>query len=158
MTSLAELEDISIQPQQTQQPQYMPNRYEQHAPDWSPQGGSGFGLDRRGNQEGQRELKQRQIYQQQQQQQMPNEVVIKKQDNNKQNILHKVPKILREPLLIIILFFILSTSAARNAIGNYIPAINPDSSGSVSYIGILIYGIILAIAYSSIKYLLELLS
>lgn len=145
MTSLAELEDIPMQQhQQHQQPQYMPDRYQQHTPDWSAQRGSDWGS----------EQKQQPKYQQQ----IPNEVVIKKQNNNKQNILHKVPKILREPLLIIVLFFILSTSSARNAIGNYIPAINPDSSGSVSYIGILIYGIILAIAYSSIKYLLELLS
>lgn len=80
-------------------------------------------------------------------------------DNNKQqNILHKIPKPLREPLLIIILFFILSTKTAKTTIGNYIPQINPDSSGNISYVGIFLYGVILALAYSAIKYLLELLS
>lgn len=76
----------------------------------------------------------------------------------KKNILHKIPIKLREPILLIIIFFILSTPTARTTIGEYLPQIKPGSSGSVSYVGILLYGLVFVIIYMATKYLLELMS
>lgn len=67
-----------------------------------------------------------------------------------------IPKWLREPLLILVIYLILSQTIVKDTIGKYIKQINPGTDGSVSFVGVLIYGIILAVLYVIIKkYLLE---
>ena len=65
----------------------------------------------------------------------------KRKDQDK--LISIVPKVLREPLIVFIVFFILSLPYIRNGIGSYIPQINPDVTGNVTYVGIAIYGLIL---------------
>jgi hypothetical protein len=67
-----------------------------------------------------------------------------------------IPKVLQEPLIIIVIYAILSHQSVYNFIGRYIKQVNPDASGKVPLVGILIYGIILAALYSlTKKFLLE---
>lgn len=78
---------------------------------------------------------------------------ISEDTNNKQEnkFISSIPVVLREPLLILILYVILSQSIVKDTIGKYIPQINPNEDGKVSFLGILIYGIILSTLYAIIK-------
>jgi hypothetical protein len=62
-----------------------------------------------------------------------------------------MPKDLRDPIIILVLYVILSQSFVYTFIGKYIKQINPDESGRVSFWGILIYGIILAMLFNITK-------
>jgi len=80
----------------------------------------------------------------------------KKKKNKSQSTTYmdKIPKILQEPLIILILYVILSQSFVKNKIGEYIKQINPGPDGQVSLVGIIIYGLILAILFAIFKWLL----
>ena len=66
-----------------------------------------------------------------------------------------IPQVLIEPILLVLIFIILSQPVVKQNIGNYIKQINPDATGKVSQIGIVIYGIILAVLFSlTTKFLL----
>jgi len=79
----------------------------------------------------------------------------KKNKNSKnkseKNVIYKMPEIIKEPLIILILFVILSQTIVRKLIGEYLPYINPDGSGKVSFVGIVIYGLILSIGFVIVK-------
>lgn len=62
-----------------------------------------------------------------------------------------MPNIMKEFVLIVIIYLILSSEIVRKAIGNYIREINPDVTGNVSWLGILIYGIVLATLFIILK-------
>ena len=68
--------------------------------------------------------------------------------------LGSIPSILREPLIILILFIILSEAAVKDSIGNYVPQLNPDMTGRVSRVGVVIYGVLLAILFIVVKKLI----
>ena len=65
-----------------------------------------------------------------------------------------MPDWIKEPLLIIIIYVIFSQSFVRKTIGQYITQINPNESGSVSIVGYIIYGAILALVFMVFKKLL----
>ena len=67
------------------------------------------------------------------------------------SLLSKIPARLREPLIIIILFVLLSLPFVKNNIGKYIKQINPDATGNVPLIGIVIYGMIFAGLFDVMK-------
>ena len=67
------------------------------------------------------------------------------------NVMSNIPKLLREPIIIVILYVILSHPLVFTTLGKYIKQINPDETGRVSFLGILIYGIILATLFSITK-------
>lgn len=58
-----------------------------------------------------------------------------------------LPEWLKEPLLILIIYIILSQNFVKIFVGKYVKYINPDSDGNVSFLGIIIYGTILAVLY-----------
>jgi len=61
---------------------------------------------------------------------------------------------IKEPVIIIILYVFLSQEAVKNAISTYVPQINPsEETGSVTTIGVIIYGVILAVLYAVIKFI-----
>lgn len=62
-----------------------------------------------------------------------------------------IPKILREPLLILLIYIVMSQSVVRESLGKYFNQLNPDSEGKISFWGILIYGIIIAVIYAILK-------
>lgn len=59
-------------------------------------------------------------------------------------LLNRVPKNLREPLVLILIFIILSNHDIKNFVGRYIKQINPDYTGRVPLVGVIIYGVIYA--------------
>lgn len=70
---------------------------------------------------------------------------------NENNPFSLFPSWVREPILVLIIFVILSQPIVRDNIGKYIKAINPGESGSVSFVGVVIYGIILATLFGIAK-------
>ncbi|AYV78756.1 MAG: hypothetical protein Edafosvirus30_7 [Edafosvirus sp.] len=85
-------------------------------------------------------------------------ILEKKKNKNKTQestiYMDKIPQILQEPLIILVLYVILSQSFVKNKIGEYIKQINPGPDCNVSFVGIVIYGIILAVLYVIFKKLL----
>ena len=62
-----------------------------------------------------------------------------------------IPNWLKEFAIILIIYIVLSQKFIQDFIGKYIKYINPRDDGTVSFIGIVIYGIILAVLYILIK-------
>lgn len=75
--------------------------------------------------------------------------------NTNGGYLSMIPQMLREPLIILVIFIVLSQPLVRKTIANYIPQINPIN-GAVTQMGIIIYGIILAVLYVFLKKVLML--
>lgn len=73
---------------------------------------------------------------------------------SKVQIMEKIPQSFREPIIIIVLFIIMSLDIVKQTIGNYIPQIRGNATGSVSLIGYAVYGAILAIAFETLKNIL----
>lgn len=72
--------------------------------------------------------------------------------NGRFNLMSRVPESFRDPLIILVIFIVLSLPVVKENIGNFIPQINPDAEGKVSFTGILIYGIILVALFMLVKY------
>jgi hypothetical protein len=66
----------------------------------------------------------------------------------------KIPQAFRAPLILVVLFIIMSLDVVKQTIGAYIPQIRPNTTGNVSLIGYGVYGIILAIAFETLKNML----
>lgn len=73
-------------------------------------------------------------------------------DSNKSRFC--IPEWLKEPLLILLIYIILSQNFTKVFIGKYIKYINPSTDGTVSFLGVVIYGTILAVLYIILKKLL----
>lgn len=71
----------------------------------------------------------------------------KKETDNFVSVVYK----LREPLIILVIYIIMSQPTVREVAGKYIKYIRPDDEGKVSFAGVLIYGIILAILFMLVK-------
>ena len=76
----------------------------------------------------------------------------KDQEDDSEKWLSKTPTWLKEILLFIIIYFIFSLGFVKKSVGTYIKYINPDSEGNVSFVGIIIYGLLLISTYMIIKY------
>ena len=72
-------------------------------------------------------------------------------NSGKFNLMSRIPETFRDPLIILIIFIVLSLPVVRENIGKFIPQINPDVEGKVSFTGILIYGIILVALFMLVK-------
>ncbi len=72
-------------------------------------------------------------------------------DEYRFKILSSIPKILIDPIIIVIIYIILSQPYVQLTIGKYIKQIIPREDKTVSFAGVLIYGIILATLFSLIK-------
>jgi hypothetical protein len=66
-------------------------------------------------------------------------------------------KFIREPLLLLVIYLIFSVDGVQDAIAKKIPQIQPStSSGHISYLGKLIYGLILVITFICARYVVNL--
>jgi hypothetical protein len=70
------------------------------------------------------------------------------------NYLNKIPYFLKEIILLLIIYFILSLTIVKDTIGKYLSYINKDESGNISYIGIIIYAILIAVIFVTVRYYL----
>lgn len=66
-------------------------------------------------------------------------------------LLNFIPEVLREPLLIVVIYIILSQPFVKESLGKHIKQINPNAEGVVSFTGVLIYGVLLAVLYALAK-------
>ncbi len=57
----------------------------------------------------------------------------------------------KELLLLVLIYCILSMGFIKKSVGGYISYINPDETGKYSYVGVIIYGILLAILFISFR-------
>ncbi len=73
---------------------------------------------------------------------------------SKFNLPFKIPEFIRDPLLIWVIFILLSQNFIKQLIGKYVKQINPNEEGIVSFSGVVIYGLIFAVLFGLIKFLL----
>ena len=67
------------------------------------------------------------------------------------NIGKHLNKDTKELLLLVLIYFILSMGFIKKSVGGYISYINPDETGKYSYVGVIIYGFLLAILFIAIR-------
>ena len=79
------------------------------------------------------------------------ESILSDTENNKSNNEKYIKHFLYEPLLLLIIYLIFSQDFVRKFIANYISYLNPKSDGTISIIGVIIYGIILVTIYTLSK-------
>lgn len=53
----------------------------------------------------------------------------------------------KEPLLLLFIYLLLSQALVKQFLGKYIPQLNPGGDGTVGFLGVLIYGILLVTIY-----------
>ena len=75
-------------------------------------------------------------------------------DDEDKNVgwLESIPFWLKEIFIFIIIYFIFSMGTVKNTIGSYIKYINPDSNGNVSFVGVIIYGLLLICTIILVRY------
>jgi len=66
-----------------------------------------------------------------------------------------IPEMIKDPILIWLIYMLMSQNFFKKLIGNYIPLINPNDDGVVTFTGIATYGVILVAIYSFIKLILK---
>lgn len=69
----------------------------------------------------------------------------------------EIPEFIRDSLLIWIIFILLSQNFIKQLIGKYVRQINPNEDGVVSFMGVVIYGLIFAVLFGLIKFLLNMI-
>lgn len=75
-------------------------------------------------------------------------------ENSSEGWLTKIPNWIKEIFLFIVIYFIFSTGLFKKSVGTYIKYINPDDEGNVSFLGIIIYGLLLIITFMIARYFL----
>jgi hypothetical protein len=65
-----------------------------------------------------------------------------------------IVNIAKDPVVLLILYVILSQDSVKSFFGTYIKQINPQDDGSVSFMGIVIYGLILAVLFVIVRQLI----
>ncbi len=79
---------------------------------------------------------------------------VSEEEEKSSGFLSWLPPAVLESLVLIFIFVILSQPVVRDTLGRYIKQINPDASGNVSTLGVVIYGTILAVLFQLSKRLL----
>lgn len=82
---------------------------------------------------------------------------VKIEKKSKFKLFFRIPEFIRDPLLIWIIFILLSQNFIKQLIGKYVKQINPNDEGVVSFMGVVIYGLIFAVLFGLIKFLLNMI-
>lgn len=82
---------------------------------------------------------------------------VKVREKSKIKLPFKIPEFIRDPLLIWIIFILLSQNFIKQLIGKYVKQINPNEDGVVSFMGVVIYGLIFAVLFGLVKFLLNMI-
>ena len=82
---------------------------------------------------------------------------VKIEKKSKFKLPFKIPEFIRDPLLIWIIFILLSQNFIKQLIGKYVKQINPNEEGVVSFMGVVIYGLIFAVLFGVLKFLLNMI-
>ena len=66
-----------------------------------------------------------------------------------------IPEMIKDPILIWILYMLMSQNFFKKLIGKYITQINPNEEGIVSFTGVAVYGLVMVVLFTLIKFLLK---
>jgi hypothetical protein len=66
-----------------------------------------------------------------------------------------IPEMVKDPILIWVIYMLMSQNFFKKMIGKYITQINPNEEGVVSFTGIAVYGLIMVVLFTLIKFLLK---
>lgn len=77
-------------------------------------------------------------------------------NNQKKEKPFNFKKFIREPLLLLVIYLIFSIDNVQDMVAKKIPQILPSPSGQVSYLGKLIYGLILVVTFIGARYVVNL--
>jgi hypothetical protein len=69
----------------------------------------------------------------------------------KSSVINSIPEMIREPLLILIIYLLLSQAVVKDFFAKYITQLRPDAECKISFTGVVIYGVLLAVLYSLAK-------
>lgn len=81
----------------------------------------------------------------------PNDDPVEEEANENYSRSTYLPDWLKEPLLILIIYVLLSQNFVKTFTGKHIKYINPGDDGTVPFLGVVIYGTILAVLYIILK-------
>jgi hypothetical protein len=83
------------------------------------------------------------------------EVVIKKPKKKKSESKYKIPDMIKDPILIWLIYILMSQNFFKNLIGKYVKTINPNEEGVVTFTGVAMYGLILVVFFTLVKFILQ---
>jgi hypothetical protein len=66
-----------------------------------------------------------------------------------------IPEMIKDPILIWVIYMLMSQNFFKKMIGKYIAQINPNEEGIVSFTGVAVYGLVLVVLFTLIKFLLK---
>ncbi len=66
-----------------------------------------------------------------------------------------IPEMVKDPILIWVIYMLMSQNFFKKLIGKYLTQINPNEEGVVSFTGIAIYGLVMVVLFTLIKFLLK---
>jgi hypothetical protein len=66
-----------------------------------------------------------------------------------------IPEMIKDPILIWILYMLMSQNFFKKLIGKYLTQINPNEEGVVSITGVAVYGLVMVVLFTLIKFLLK---
>lgn len=70
----------------------------------------------------------------------------------RKNFMETIPEWVKEIVLFVIIYFIFSLGFVKSGLGKYIKYVNPNEEGEMSFIGIIIYGILLISVFLIARY------
>ncbi len=79
----------------------------------------------------------------------------KKEQVKSGSFLYSVPTMIKDPILIWLIFILMSQNFFKNMVAKYLHSIVPNEAGVVGFTGIAMYGLILVVLYSLIKFVLQ---
>ena len=66
-----------------------------------------------------------------------------------------IPEMIKDPILIWLIYMLMSQNFFKRLIGKYLTQINPNEEGVVSFTGVAVYGLVLVVLFTLIKFLLK---
>ena len=66
-----------------------------------------------------------------------------------------IPEMIKDPILIWVIYMLMSQNFFKKLIGKYLTQINPNEEGVVTFSGVAIYGLVMVVLFTLIKFLLK---
>jgi hypothetical protein len=87
-------------------------------------------------------------------QKLKQKIIDIKEKEKEQSFFESIPYSVKEFTILLLIYLLLSVGVVKKTIGEYIRQISPKEDGSISFIGIIIYGCLLAGLFLLAKYLI----
>jgi hypothetical protein len=80
---------------------------------------------------------------------------VKNEKKKDGTFLYNVPSFIKDPILIWVIFILMSQNFFKSMVSKYLKSIIPNESGVVGFTGVAIYGLVLVVLYTLIKFVLQ---